>query len=131
VSLTNVSQFLAAILVLNLSMPALAQGGAFALTNANLFDGVENKIAYGITVFVRDGLIERIATGDAAVASDYEVIDAEGNFLMPGLFDVHTHIDSVEAIHAATAVSGFVALGAGIWTIAQRIHGGTDGFVGV
>jgi len=96
VSLTNVSQFLAAILVLNLSMPALAQGGAFALTNANLFDGVENKIAYGITVFVRDGLIERIATGDAAVASDYEVIDAEGNFLMPGLFDVHTHIDSVD-----------------------------------
>ena len=95
-SLTNVSQFLAAILVLNLSMPALAQGGAFALTNANLFDGVENKIAYGITVFVRDGLIERIATGDAAVASDYEVIDAEGNFLMPGLFDVHTHIDSVD-----------------------------------
>jgi len=77
-------------------MPALAQGGAFALTNANLFDGVENKIAYGITVFVRDGLIERIATGDAAVASDYEVIDAEGNFLMPGLFDVHTHIDSVD-----------------------------------
>ena len=95
-SLTNVSQFLAAILALNLSMPALAQGGAFALTNANLFDGVENKIAYGITVFVRDGLIERIATGDAAVASDYEVIDAEGNFLMPGLFDVHTHIDSVD-----------------------------------
>ena len=95
-SLTNVSQFLAAILVLNLSMPALAQGGAFALTNANLFDGVENKIAYGITVFVRDGLIERIATGDAAVASDYEVIDAEGNFLMPGLFDVHTHVDSVD-----------------------------------
>ena len=95
-SLTKVSQFLAAILVLNLSMPAMAQGGAFALTNANLFDGVENKITYDVTVFVRDGLIERVATGDAAVASDYEVIDAEGNFLMPGLFDVHTHIDSVD-----------------------------------
>jgi len=76
-------------------MSALAQGGSYALTNANLFDGVENEISEDATVFIRDGLIERIATGDVAISGDYEVIDTEGNYLMPGLFDVHTHIDSV------------------------------------
>jgi len=95
VSVTNVSRFLAAILFLNLSTQAIAEGNAFALTNANLFDGTENKITENVTVFVRDGLIERIAAGDVSVSDDYQVIDAEGNYLMPGMFDVHTHIDSV------------------------------------
>jgi len=68
----------------------------FALTHANLFDGTKNEISEDVTVFVRDGLIERIASGDVDVSGDYEVIDTEGNYLMPGLFDVHTHIDSVK-----------------------------------
>jgi imidazolonepropionase-like amidohydrolase len=77
-------------------MSAAAQGSPYALTNANLFDGVEDAITEDVTVFVRDGLIERIATGDVTISGDYEVIDTEGNYLMPGLFDVHTHIDSIE-----------------------------------
>jgi len=95
VSVINVSRFLTAILFLNLSTQATAESDAFALTNANLFDGTENKITENVTVFVRDGLIERIAAGDVSVSDDYQVIDAEGNYLMPGMFDVHTHIDSV------------------------------------
>jgi imidazolonepropionase-like amidohydrolase len=74
----------------------MAADGAFALTHANLFDGTKNEISEDVTVFVRDGLIERIASGDVDVSGDYEVIDTEGNYLMPGLFDVHTHIDSVK-----------------------------------
>jgi len=74
----------------------MALEGSFALTHANLFDGTKNEITEDVTVFVSDGLIERIATGDVDVPGDYEVIDTEGNYLMPGLFDVHTHIDSVD-----------------------------------
>jgi imidazolonepropionase-like amidohydrolase len=77
-------------------MSALAQGSPIALTHANLFDGTKDEITEDVTVFVRDGLIERIATGDVHISGDYEVIDAEGNYLMPGMFDVHTHIDSVD-----------------------------------
>ena len=77
-------------------MCAVAQGSRFALTHANLFDGTEDKITRDVTVFVRDGLIERIATGDINISGDYEVIDTEGNYLMPGMFDVHTHIDSLD-----------------------------------
>jgi len=96
VSVIKTSRFLVAIYCLTLSLNAMAADGAFALTHANLFDGTKNEISEDVTVFVRDGLIERIASGDVDVSSDYEVIDTEGNYLMPGLFDVHTHIDSVK-----------------------------------
>ncbi len=76
-------------------MPTLAENGNFAIIHANLFNGTENRITEDATVFVRDGLIERIATGKVSVSDDYKVIDAEGNYLMPGMFDVHTHIDSI------------------------------------
>ena len=94
-SVTKISRFLVAIYCLTLSLNAMAADGAFALTHANLFDGTKNEITEDVTVFVRDGLIERIASGDVDISGDYEVIDTEGNYLMPGLFDVHTHIDSV------------------------------------
>ena len=96
VPIINVSRFVAAFLFLTSSTFTLAQGGPIALTNANLFNGTEDEITEDVTVFVRDGLIERIATGDVDISGDYEVIDTEGNYLIPGLFDVHTHIDSVD-----------------------------------
>ena len=37
-----------------------AADGSYALTNANLFDGVNNRITEDATVFVSDGRIERI-----------------------------------------------------------------------
>jgi len=82
-----------------------AADGSYALTNANLFDGVNNRITEDATVFVSDGRIERIETGDANVADDYTVVDVEGNFLMPGMIDVHTHIDTLERAERAL-VSG-------------------------
>ena len=100
-SIANVYRFLAAYAFLMCSVPAVAQDGPVALTNANLFDGINNTIREDATVFVRDGSIERIATGDVTIADEYEVIDAEGNYLMPGMFDVHTHIDSVKRARQA------------------------------
>ncbi len=76
--------------------PAFAAEGPYALTNANLFDGVNNTITANVTVLVRDGLIEKIEANGSDVPRDYTVIDIEGNFLMPGMIDVHTHIDTIE-----------------------------------
>lgn len=81
--------------LLCISSISLAQGASYALTNANLFNGVDNGIRENATVFVKDGRVERIASGDVAIPSGYEVIDCEDNFLMPGMFDVHTHINSL------------------------------------
>ncbi len=94
-SVANIPRYLATFLILTSSSLALADGTSYALTNANLFNGTDNKIYEDATVFVKDGLIERITSGNVNIADEYTIIDAEGNYLMPGLFDVHTHIDTV------------------------------------
>ncbi len=81
--------------LLCLSQLSMAQGTSYALTNANLFNGVDDRIQEDAIVLVKDGKIERITSGDASIPLGYEVIDCEGNFLMPGMFDVHTHINSL------------------------------------
>jgi len=74
---------------------------AYALTNAHIFNGVDNEIIAGKTVLVRDGVIERIAGTAEDVPAAYEVIDCGGNYLLPGLFDVHTHLESLEQARRA------------------------------
>jgi imidazolonepropionase-like amidohydrolase len=74
---------------------------AYALTNVRIFNGVDNAIMTGRSVLVRDGLIERITGPADAVPAGYEVIDCDGNYLLPGLFDVHTHLESLEQARRA------------------------------
>ncbi|MEQ8204822.1 MAG: amidohydrolase family protein [Woeseia sp.] len=74
----------------------------FALTNVHVFDGVSKRILRDATVLVADGRIEKVERGND-VPAGYERIDAEGNYLMPGLFDVHTHIDNLAAAERALA----------------------------
>ena len=80
---------------------AIAADGDYALTNANLFDGINERITEDVTILVSDGKIERIATGNVNVPSGYEVVDVEGNTLMPGMIDVHTHLDTLERAERA------------------------------
>ena len=97
------------------SLPAFSADGSFALTNANVFDGVNNGITENATVLVKDGRIERIATGNINVPDDYTVIDVEGNFLMPGMIDVHTHMNTLDRAKRA--------LDSGVTTV--RVAGST------
>jgi imidazolonepropionase-like amidohydrolase len=92
-------------LLLCLSQLSMAQGTSYALTNANVFNGIDDRIREDAIVLVSDGKIERITSGNASIPSGYEVIDCEGNFLMPGMFDVHTHISSLAQARRAL-VSG-------------------------
>jgi len=95
--MTNMKKRLASLLFLSfVSQIVSAQDSFFAITNANLFNGVDNEISENATIFVRNREIERIAGPDARIPRAYVVIDAEGNYLMPGLFDVHTHISNLE-----------------------------------
>jgi imidazolonepropionase-like amidohydrolase len=94
-----------ALALMAMAQPAFAADGDYALTNANLFDGINSRITENVTVLVSDGRIERIGTGNVNVPRGYEVVDVEGNFLMPGMIDVHTHIDTLERAQRAL-VSG-------------------------
>lgn len=88
-----------ALLPLFLSAQSLEQKN-YALINANLINGYENKIYPNSIVFVKQGKIEKIGKASDATAG-YEVIDCQGYFLMPGLIDAHTHLDNMAAAKRA------------------------------
>jgi imidazolonepropionase-like amidohydrolase len=78
-----------------------AQATDYALTHANLFNGVDNAIQSDVTVLVHDGKIAGINGADTAIPAGYQVIDCQGYYLLPGLFDVHTHLDNLDQARRA------------------------------
>ena len=92
------------IALLALSLPGMAAAeGRYAMIDVNVFDGVSEAIRRDAVVLVEDGRIARIGDSRMAIPAGYEVIDCDGNTLMPGLFDVHTHLDSIERAERALA----------------------------
>lgn len=88
-------------LLLFITSFAIAQQADYALTNANLINGFENKVYPDAIVFVKNGMIEKIGKKGDAIASTYTVVDCEGKYLMPGLIDAHTHIDNLASAKRA------------------------------
>ncbi|MEF1228951.1 amidohydrolase family protein [Vibrio fortis] len=60
------------------------------LTNANVFNGVDNNLIENVSILIEDNLITQIGEVDATLAD--EIIDAQGGTVMPGLIDAHVHI---------------------------------------
>jgi hypothetical protein len=66
-----------------------------AIKNVNLVPMTRNKVVSGQTVIVVDGKISKIGpTKKIAIPPDALVIDGAGRYLMPGLADMHTHINN-------------------------------------
>jgi len=83
---------------------ALAQGPPqpqphLALVNGNVLDVRTGAIAADATVVVRDGKIVSMGPGPAPAGA--EVIDLEGRYVLPGLFDAHTHLDDLDRARRA------------------------------
>ncbi len=64
--------------------------GPTAIVGATVYTGTGAVIRNG-TVLMRDGKIEAVGEGLAAPAG-YQVIDAHGQFVTPGLIDAHSHL---------------------------------------
>ena len=79
---------------------ATAKEASIALINGRIFDGTSERIYENRTVFVENGRIECVALPGAPV-DGYVVIDLAGNTLMPGMFDVHTHISTLDQARRA------------------------------
>lgn len=73
----------------------------YALTNVRIFNGVDKQIISDKTVLVRNGIIEDIIGSAAKVPAHFSIIDCENNYLMPGLIDVHTHLETLEQARRA------------------------------
>jgi len=86
-----------------------ARADSFALVHCHVFNGHENRIHEDATVLVSGGRIETVTGPGASVPTGYGAIDCAGNYLIPGLFDVHTHLDNPAAMRRAL-VSGVTTL---------------------
>ena len=85
------------------------QAEDFALINGKIFNGIENSVLENRTIFVRNGKIAEIAGSTNTIDPGYTVIDLEGNYLMPGMFDVHTHLSTLAQARRAL-VSGVTTI---------------------
>jgi imidazolonepropionase-like amidohydrolase len=64
------------------------------LTNALLFDGVNEALIENASVAIDDGIIREVRAGPL-IAKGARTLDLKGRFLMPGLLDLHFHAYSV------------------------------------
>lgn len=64
-------------------------------------------------VFIEDGIITEIAESISAKSPDLTIIDAEGNYLLPGLIDDQVHFREPGLTHKETIRTGSMAAVAG------------------
>jgi len=63
--------------------------------NVNLVPMDSERVLEGQTVIVRDGVIEMLGSSEQVqIPDDALVVDGQGKYLMPGLVDMHVHIQS-------------------------------------
>ncbi len=68
---------------------AVANAQDLAIVNAHIVDPTSRSVSDG-TLLIRDGRIAAVGA-DVAVPADFEILDAAGGWVIPGLFDLHTH----------------------------------------
>ena len=61
-----------------------------AVVGAHVFDGAGRELENGV-VLVKDGKVEAVGAG-LTVPAGYEVVDARGKWVTPGLIDAHSHL---------------------------------------
>lgn len=62
------------------------------IKNCTLIDGVGDEALPGRSVLVEDDKIVQIAQGAVSAPADLEV-DGTGKYLLPGLMNLHVHIN--------------------------------------
>lgn len=115
-------------------------------TNARLLDCISDEPEENCSVVVEDNLIKDICPGAHHVSTPAMVIDCQGNTLMPGLIDAHSHYAittndmggvlfenpffiaiQIKAQLEKIAMAGFTTIrdgGGGHWTHRQAVNDG-------
>ena len=66
--------------------------GRLWLTGARLFDGTGAPVRDAAAVLISDGVIERVGAASDPVPEGARVIDLGGRMLLPGLINIHVHV---------------------------------------
>lgn len=84
--------------------------GALVIKNANLIDGTGKPPISSAIVVIENGRIKYAgADGDIITPKNAKIFDAQGKYILPGLWDMHAHFEQVEW--------GPVYLAAGVTTV--------------
>lgn len=94
-----------------------------AFTDVSVVDVDGDSVIPGMTVSVLEDRIARVAASDAlALGPDVEQIDGSGRFLIPGLWDMHVHLQGTAEDVRAVEFPVYVANG----ITGMRIMSGCD-----
>jgi imidazolonepropionase-like amidohydrolase len=86
------------------------QKGALLIKNANIIDGTGKEPLKNGVILIVNGRIAAIGSQlNVQIPTNTKVFDAQGKYVLPGLFDMHAHFEQVEW--------GPVYLAAGVTTV--------------
>ena len=104
----NLLQLIAALALLLGLDPAAAQpepaARVVAYRGATLVDVRRGELRRGLTIVARGETIEALLPQDAALPAGAETVDVAGLYAVPGLIDVHQHVENGRGRRAAEAV---------------------------
>jgi len=104
-----------AALILSASVALTAQAPTLAIVGVNVVDVVDGRIVPNSTVVVRGDTITAV-TQDRTLPAGVQRIDGRDKFLVPGLWDMHAHIEGNEKswlpLYLANGVTGIRDMGA-------------------
>jgi imidazolonepropionase-like amidohydrolase len=93
---------------------SVTQTGALTIRGVSIIDVVDGRILENRTVTISGETIVRVASVNSA-ASNARVVDGTGKFLIPGLWDMHAHMeasgDSWLQLYVANGVTGIRDMG--------------------
>ncbi|KAF2174018.1 hypothetical protein M409DRAFT_62202 [Zasmidium cellare ATCC 36951] len=74
----------------------------YVFTNANVIDPRDGSIMRNATLRMSGGFVEGLHPPGEAVTGDeeYETIDLQGKYILPGLWDCHVHLVAVQGSHS-------------------------------
>ena len=105
--------FVLGVLTSLVTIPALAQAvsATVVVTDVTAIDPASGDVMSGVDVVIRGGKIESIASTEAgradSASAGVTVLDGAGRFLIPGLWDMHVHLD----VHTEADLAMLVANG--------------------
>lgn len=86
------SLLLYSLILLLTTIPQISQAQSLSFTHVNVVDTVTGKTASDMTVVLRGNRIADILPSSKLSHPPGRVVDASGKYLIPGLWDMHTHV---------------------------------------
>jgi hypothetical protein len=110
----NITAGLAVVVAVIASASVTPQTRALAITRVNVVDVVDGRIVPNSTVTIRGKTIASV-TQNSAPPGDAQTVDGRGQFLIPGLWDMHSHMEMTGAswlqLHVANGVTAIRDMG--------------------